>query len=71
MNPDNVEELRKLVVIQGNDGNWNYSDYMRGMFNGMELMLAILEDREPKFRDAPEHYLEENPNRIPVSEVLA
>jgi hypothetical protein len=50
-----MEELmRSLVETQGRDGNWDYDQYMRGIFNGMELMLAIVEDRAPQFRDPPE-----------------
>jgi hypothetical protein len=54
------EKLRELVEIQGRHGNWNYNEYMRGMFNGMELMLSVIEgDREPQYREAPERYLSE------------
>jgi hypothetical protein len=45
-----IKELQSLVEIQGEDGNWDHNDYMRGMYNGMELMLAIAEEREPEFR---------------------
>ncbi len=45
-----TEQMQELVKIQGQDGNWNYDEYMRGMYNGMELMLAIMEDREPVYR---------------------
>ena len=52
-----LNDLKDLVKIQGRDGNWNYSEYMRGMFNGMEVMLAIIEKREPNFRDEPKRYI--------------
>jgi hypothetical protein len=58
-----IEKLRNLVAVQGFDGNWNYDHYMRGMFNGMELALSVLEGREPQYRDAPEAAAE------PVSQV--
>jgi len=47
----NVEDLRELIMLQGANGNWNASPYMTGLYNGMELALAIIEDREPIFRD--------------------
>jgi len=50
--------LQDLVAIQRTTGNWDYSPYMRGLYNGMELALAILEDREPQYRDEPEFYIE-------------
>lgn len=45
-------EAKNLVEVQGMSGNWNYCEYMRGMFNGMELILSIFEEREPLYRDA-------------------
>jgi hypothetical protein len=57
MDTKQLHDLKDLVKIQGRDGNWNYSEYMRGMFNGMEMMLAILEKREPNFRDEPKRYV--------------
>lgn len=47
---DAAQQLRELVEIQGMDGTWNADDYMVGMFNGMELALSILEDRDPQYR---------------------
>ena len=68
--PDTVNadlpQLRGMVAIQGSEGNWNYDAYMHGMYNGMELMLAILEDRDPKYRDAPEKWLCDNTDTTPT-----
>ena len=52
-----IAKLRELVEIQGRDGTWNYDPYFHGMYNGMEVMLAVLEDREPVFRGAPKKWL--------------
>lgn len=50
-----VAKVREVHEIQGRDGNWNYSPYMRGMFNGLELALSILEgERDPQYRDEPD-----------------
>jgi hypothetical protein len=50
-----IEKVRDVRRIQGSDGNWNYSAYMRGMYNGLELALSILEgERDPEYRDAPD-----------------
>lgn len=56
-----IEKLRDLVEAQGSHGTWNCNSYMHGMFNGMELMLAMLEDREPQFKDAPAVWLDSIP----------
>ena len=49
-----VEKVRDLRDVQGQDGTWNASGYMRGLYNGLELALSILEgERDPRFRDGP------------------
>ena len=49
--------MKDTIKIQGMDGNWNYNEYMYGMFNGMELMLAIAENREPIFKERPKKFI--------------
>lgn len=47
-------KIRELRDIQSQHGTWNASGYMRGLHNGLELALSILEgEREPQFKDAP------------------
>jgi hypothetical protein len=53
-----LESLKSLLQTQGSDGNWNHNEYLYGMFNGMELTLSILENREPRFREPPDVFLE-------------
>jgi hypothetical protein len=45
-----LDVIRQLIEVQGRDGNWNHSEGMTGMFNGMELILAVLENRDPVYR---------------------
>lgn len=52
-NKIDIDKLRELVEIQGRDGTWNHDQYLLGMFNGMELMLAVIEGREPAYRELP------------------
>jgi len=47
---------REMLRVQGYDGNWDYDPYMHGMYNGMEFMLSMIEDRPPVFRDAPKKW---------------
>ena len=49
-----VDNLRDLHKVQSNDGNWDYDQYMLGMFNGLELALSIFEERQPQYRELPE-----------------
>ena len=43
-------KLVDLVEVQGRDGNWNHDHYMRGLYNGMEMALALFEQRAPVFK---------------------
>lgn len=49
-------DLRNLHQIQGNRGNWDYDPYMHGMYNALEIAMAILEGRDPEFRSAPDQW---------------
>ena len=49
---DKLEDANNILSIQKD--SYDYDPYMHGMYNGMELMLSIFEEREPKFLDAPE-----------------
>jgi hypothetical protein len=60
-----TEDMHDVMAVQGNDGNWDYSPYMHGMFNGMELMRSIHDRDEPEFRDAPDTYREDKSKDIP------
>ena len=53
LNKEKLEAMREILEIQGSDGNWDYDEYMLGMFNGMELLMAMVDDRTPIFRKAP------------------
>ncbi|XEC97041.1 hypothetical protein AB6A23_11150 [Paenibacillus tarimensis] len=52
-----IKNIRDLLDVQGQDGNWNYDPYMLGMYNGLECASAVLENREPVYRVAPEKWL--------------
>lgn len=44
-------DINDLRDVQGQDGNWNSSEYMCGLFNGLELASATLEGRAPEYRE--------------------
>ncbi len=52
-----IEELQDLVKIQCNDGNWNYSEYMHGMANGLICALSVVSDEEPVYLSKPDEWL--------------
>lgn len=50
-------ELDKMINIQESDGNWNYSEYMVGMLNGLYAAKACITDITPDFRRIPDKLL--------------
>jgi hypothetical protein len=49
-----TDKIRNLRDVQGRDGTWDMDEYMRGLYNGLELAVSILEgEREPDFRSEP------------------
>ena len=40
---------KEMLDIQGQKGNYDYDDYMLGLYNGMEYIIALFETREPNF----------------------
>jgi hypothetical protein len=61
--PEPLIKMKELLEVQGRDGNWNLDPYMQGMYNGMELIVALAEGRDPVFRKAPENWLSAQPKR--------
>lgn len=57
-----LQQLRDLVQIQCDDGNWNYDPYMHGMANGMLLSLSVISGEEPQFMEAPDKWLDDVEN---------
>jgi hypothetical protein len=51
-----LEEAKKMRDVQGQDGNWNYDPYMQGLYNGMEFVISVMEDRAPVYKKAPDFW---------------
>ncbi|MCL2806657.1 MAG: hypothetical protein FWD27_00610 [Coriobacteriia bacterium] len=43
--------VKALKEKQGEDGSWNVGPYQTGLYNGLELADAILDDRDPEFKE--------------------
>ena len=50
-------EINKMIQIQEFDGNWNYSEYMVGMLNGLYAAKACITDITPTYRKIPDKLL--------------
>lgn len=40
---------KEMLDIQGQKGNYDYDEYMLGLYNGMEYIIALFETREPNY----------------------
>lgn len=40
---------KEMLEIQGQKGNYDYDEYMLGLYNGMEYVMALFETREPNY----------------------
>ena len=65
---EKIIKIKELMKVQGQDGNWNHDPYMHGLYNGMELSMAIMEDREPAYRTLP---ISEEAEEAPIKEIEA
>lgn len=46
-----VKELKRIRELQRQALETDTDDYMVGLYNGLEMATAILENREPEFLD--------------------
>lgn len=44
-----TKQIKKIRELQKQSLQNNPDDYMTGLYNGLEMAVAILEDREPMF----------------------
>ena len=53
-----LSNLESVLKTQGENGNWNYSPYMMGVYNGLALAHSIMHDIDPVYKDFPDKWLE-------------
>ncbi len=56
---DKIDKLKELRDIQCSEGNWDSSEYMRGLANGLILAVSVFNDKEPIFKDSGDLDIEE------------
>ena len=61
---ERLNELRRLTKITCLGGNWNYDPYLHGFANGMIFALAIMENKNPVFLDAPKKWLKNRRDNV-------
>lgn len=40
---------KEMLDMQGQKGNYDYDEYMLGLYNGMEYIISLFETREPNY----------------------
>lgn len=64
-----LADLASVVETQATHGNWDYNDYMCGLYNGLELAWAILKGETPKFRKKPDAgWLQDKPLEVRLAQ---
>lgn len=51
-----IKNICDILELQANDPSTEHDPYMIGLYNGMELALANLEQREPVFKQVPSNF---------------
>ncbi len=63
-----LQNLRDACKVQCANGNWNYSEYMHGMANGLILAVSIFEGTNPEYKEAPKEWLKDKPFESVIAE---
>lgn len=58
-----LKTSREMLYLQGKDGNYNYDSYMLGMYNGMEYIISLFENREPIYKNGKDIVFLEDRNK--------
>ena len=45
-----LKDANDVLNIQTQKGNYNYDSYMLGLYNGMEMIVSLFEQREPNLK---------------------
>jgi hypothetical protein len=51
MSKEPMQQLREVHEIQGRKGCYDIDDYMLGLYNGLELALSLMEQRDVKYKE--------------------
>ena len=46
-----LDKANEMLKVQ--EQSYDYDQYMHGLYNGMEFVLCLIEDRDPQFKLAP------------------
>ena len=61
---------KEILDLQGQDGNYNYDNYMLGLYNGMEYIISLFEKREPIYKDGKNIVFLEDKNKNQQKEFI-
>jgi len=52
-----VKKCQNMTDSMITDGSYDHNEYMRGMANGMKILMAVLTNKEPEFIEAPDNLI--------------
>lgn len=52
-----MASFESCLTVQASPGNWDYSEYMQGMLNGMIFSYAVITGLDAKYADPPVEYI--------------
>jgi hypothetical protein len=56
---ERFERLRDFHRDLGITGNYDFNPHSFDFYRGLEVAMAILEDRQPQFKEVPEEWIED------------
>ena len=59
-----ISILKDILKVQSADGNWDFDEYGYGIYVGLEMSLAVIENRDPKFKNRPICWLKDKKKKI-------
>jgi len=66
-----LDKANEMLKVQ--EQSYDYDQYMHGLYNGMEFVLCLIEDRDPQFKSAPKVWgvdkLKEPVGWVPLEEM--
>lgn len=65
-----LKNSKEMLDLQGRDGNYNYDNYMLGLYNGMEYIISLFENRSPIYKNSKDIDFLEDKNKAQQKEFI-
>lgn len=65
-----LKNSKEMLDLQGRDGNYNYDNYMLGLYNGMAYIISLFENRSPIYKNGKDIDFLEDKNKAQQKEFI-